>query len=127
MVNITEINIIDATRSDLKALRNFPPKGKFSSFVVVPTGNLHDSGYEAMKFILLNRDKIVGVVSGCSDVIHLNGIGGYGKIGASADRIKPIAWHVDCLPGSGCLHFWCNKYLSIDEFIGSDFCVYVEG
>lgn len=126
MVNLEALNIETLTKEDLLSLSNSPPKGKFTDFVVVPTGGIHDSGFECMKFILLNRGTVVGVVSGCSDVIHLNGIGGFGRTGSYTGNQKPISWHIDCLPSSGCLRFWCNKKLSTDEFVGSDFCVYVE-
>lgn len=69
----------DYTLEELRAIENFGENEEFSAFVIVPMEELHDSGYRCMKFILERDGDIVGAVSGWSDVVHVNGIGGYGE------------------------------------------------
>ena len=62
------------------------PTGKllFHSFVIIPVErdgeiDLHDSGWGCMEFCLVNNDlEPIGKVGGGSDVVNLDGIGGYG-------------------------------------------------
>ena len=85
-----------------------------------------------MKFALINHGEIVGCVGGGSDVIHLNGIGGYGKYdnddyieARKNNTVKRIDWRIDCLP-NGLLRLFCSHKLDIDELILSDFNLYVK-
>lgn len=97
--------------------------------VIIPTNELHDSGFGCMKFALLNNRNIVGCVGGYSDVIHLNGIGGYGKYGDVAyktNMTKRIAWSIDCLP-NGLIRLFCCHKLDLDKIICSDFNLYIKG
>ena len=119
-------SIYDYTLKELRKIENFMNETIFDSFVILPEKSKHDSGFQCMSFILLNKDKIVGKVCGRSDVLHLNGIGGYGK-----DILNPfnkrIDWNIDCLPKSKLLRFWSFQYnLSCDEIGLSDFSIYVE-
>lgn len=88
-------------------------KSKFSWFdsYYMPQG-LHDSGYRCMDFVACKKGKPICRLSGCSDVVHLNGIGGYGKPGnrvAPNDKVDRIDWNIDCLRESGFLHLWAGN------------------
>lgn len=104
--------------------------GVFKGFIIVPTGDLHDSGFGCMKFVLTLHDDIVGAVGGWCDVVHLNGIGGYGlgfRRTLTVGEVPPVDWSIDLLPGSGCLRVFSSHKLVLDDFIGSDFIVYDGG
>lgn len=46
-----------------------------------------------------------------SDVLALNGIGGYGEdVNAPPQR---IAWQLDCLPQNKYIRLWCNKKIQL--------------
>lgn len=88
---------------------------KCSGLVILPNRQKHDSGYRCMAFVLLkDNQRPIGIVAGCSDVIHLDGIGGYGyqwlkRFGKWPDSIPPRAWEIDCLPRSGLLRLWARS------------------
>lgn len=119
-----DTNVNHYTKKELAAIENFMPQEIFNAVVIVPTGKNHDSGFGAMKFILCRNFKIVGCVSGWSDVLHINGIGGYGK--EDLNMQKRVAWCIDCLPKSKCVRLFCfDHFLDIDDEIYSDFSLYV--
>lgn len=124
------MNVHDYTKSDFLKMENFLPKKPFNEVVIVPTRKMHESGYESMKFILASGSEIVGVVSGWSDVMHLNGIGGYGRDITTAlktRKVDLVGWRIDCLHKSHCVRLFTDKQLELDEgFIGSDFIFYVK-
>lgn len=127
---------MDAYKMSLEELREVPyiePNAnlKIGGIVIVPLEEVHDSGYACLKFVLLKAGgEIIGAVGGCSDVIHINGIGGYGDYQTCEESIKTgkidvAAWSLDCLPISGCLRlFIASGSMRIPEFICSDFDVY---
>ena len=122
-------DIMHMTREEFLAIENFGEHEKFEALIIVPTDELHDSGWRTMKFILVRENEIVGAVSGYSDVININGIGGYGKDYKEAlrtQKVPVIGWKIDCLPVSGCLSLWCGKLCSAAGWIGSDFEFFVE-
>jgi len=121
---MAEKDITQYTKKEFLEMENFGPTGPFDSVIIVPTRKMHESGYRCMKFVLVRHGEIVGVVSGWSDVVHINGIGGYGKDFSNAIRqqsVKPVGWAVDCLPKSGLLRIFCQHECDVDGFIGSDF------
>jgi len=74
-------------------------------------GHIHDSGYRVMDFVAIKKRKPICLLSGCSDVIHIDGIGGFGKdwlekYGDVPDKIPPSGWSIDCLAKSGLLRIW---------------------
>jgi hypothetical protein len=91
---------------------------KCSSLIVIPGGGkkkeLHDSGYRTMSFVATDEnDMPITQLSGCSDVISLDGIGGYGyrwleKHGTVPKLVDVAGWAIDCLPVSGCLRLFCS-------------------
>lgn len=82
------------------------------SIIIIPTTKKHDSGFSCMEFILINKNgEPVYRTFGGSDVINIDGIGGYGDWNPDhgvPKSIKPVGWSIDCLP-CGYLRLWCNK------------------
>lgn len=126
-------NIQDMTLDELLAVpysKTFGKVGTFKGFIIVPTGELHDSGFGCMKFVLTHHNDIVGAVGGWCDVVSLNGIGGYGlgwRQSLTDRKVPVIDWSIDLLPKSGCLRVFSSHRLALDDFIGSDFRVYDGG
>ena len=122
---------INSTKEEFENLNYFKPIEEFNGIVIIPTNKLHESGFGCMKFALLNHSEVVGCVGGGSDVIHLNGIGGYGKYNMDFDKalktnmVKRIDWSIDCL-SNGLLRLFCSRKLEIEDFICSDFNLYVK-
>ena len=96
----------------------------FNSMVIIPMDYLHVSGYRCMDFVAVDRkDEPICRLSGCSDVIHLDGIGGYGKYYISGMNSRPIeGWNIDCLP-CGLLRIFCNGWIEAGDAL-SDFAIY---
>ena len=125
------INLEQCTKKDLLEIENYAPEEKFNGVVIVPTNNTHSSGWRSMKYILVNGERIVGSLGGGSDVLHINGIGGFGY-GADLDdsiksgTVKRVAYKIDCLNKSGCLRLFADHWLTLgDDYLGtSDFMVY---
>ena len=105
------------------------PSGEFNGCVIIPTGYKHDSGFNCMKFALTSHNDVVGCVGGGSDVINLNGIGGYGKYDEhyieriQTQKVDIVDWSIDCLP-NGLIRIFSSKPLSIDDIICSNFQLY---
>jgi len=81
---------------------------------------MHDSGYALLDFIAVEDSKPLCKLSGCSDVLHINGIGGYGRwSGSIPHTIKPIPWSIDCLPKSGLLRLFCGRTIICGSALSS--------
>ena len=122
MKDAIKVKIIEMTKEELLELKNFRTKKLFSSIIIVPTGEIHESGYMCMKYILCNNymDEIVGVVGGYCDVMHINGIMAYKK--------EAHSWSIDCLPKSGCLRIFSHSELELPDYeTYSDFMFWVKG
>lgn len=125
-------NILDMSKEELLAIENFGSNVEFDGFVIVPTSGIHESLFGCMKFILLDKEmNIVGSVGGYSDVIHFNGIGGYGEYDddystrVRTGLVPAVGYRIDCLPKSGCLRVFAHgTKFKTDGFGGSDFCFY---
>ena len=120
----------NSTREEFENLECFAPTGEFNGIIIIPTNEMHESGYMCMKFALMDHWEVVGCVGGGSDVIHLNGIGGYGKYEDYHEALKTgltkrVNWSIDCLP-NGLIRLFCSKKLELDEIICSDFNLYVK-
>ena len=118
---------LNSTKEDFEKLEFQKPTGHFNSFVIIPTGELHDSGYGCMKFALFCGKEYVGCVGGYSDVIHFNGIGGYGLKWREVPKEIPVVdFCMDLLP-NGLFRVFSQKcYLFIDSLICSDFSIYAQ-
>ena len=113
---MTEINkhFSDWTQEELKAL---PFRGDYDtpvecdSLIILPTRRKHSSGFRCMDFVAVKGNTPICRVSGYSDVLHIDGIGGIGIWkGSIPDLIKAKGWSIDCLQKSGLLRLFSAKY-----------------
>ena len=71
----------DYTRKEFEAL---PFRGDYDtpvecdSLIILPTQHKHSSGWLCMDFVAVKGNTPICRISGCSDVLHLDGIDGYG-------------------------------------------------
>ena len=89
------------------------PLEPFDSLVIIPTYKKHDSGFQIMDFVPCNskHEPICRIHRG-SDVIHIDGLGGYGEWAGNVPKTRPIeAWSIDCLP-CGYLRLFCRGRIS---------------
>jgi len=98
--------------------------GKFDSLIILPKKNIHDSGFSCMDFVAVLDGKPKCLLAGGSDIIHLGGIGGYGynwleKFETIPDKVKPVAWSIDCLKKSKLLRLFTNKRLRAGAGVSS--------
>ena len=98
--------------------------GLFNSLVIIPMDYLHDSGYKCMDFVAVdNNNEPICRLSGCSDVLHLDGIGGYGQFIEELAKNRPIeGWSIDCLP-CGLLRIFCSGWIEAGSAV-SDFEIF---
>lgn len=120
------------TRKEFEALPRADWKndvGEVDSLIILPTRRKHDSGFRCMEFVTIQKSKPTYIVSGCSDVIHLAGIGGH-NVGEhnfdkkileriSTNTCPRVSWSIDCLPVSGLLRLFCDKHLYIGLSLSS--------
>lgn len=113
------MNIENMTRKDFNALplrKNWNVDFICDSMVILPLRTKHDSGFRCMDFVACIKNEAICRLSGCSDVIHIGGIGGFGhdwlnKYKTVPRMIPPAGWSIDCLPKSGLLRLFCDKDL----------------
>lgn len=99
--------------------------GEFNSLVIIPQDYPHDSGWMCMDFVAVSKEgEPICKLSGCSDVLNLDGIGGYGRDDFMFNHIKPKGWCIDCLP-CGYLRLFSNSVLTVGPAL-SNFAVYAE-
>ena len=124
---IKELNVFDMKKSDFK---NVPYVDAFKtsiepfdSLVIIPTRHKHESGWLCMEFVACKRGEPVCRLSGRSDVINIDGIGGYGLTkNFNLGMVEVKGWSIDCLP-CGYLNLWCNKMLEVGSTL-SNFEIY---
>lgn len=143
------MSILDMTKEDFDAVprldsytdwEKLAPNGhlEFGSFVIIPVYNedgtidIHDSGWGCMEFCLIDRNnEPIGKVGGGSDVVNLDGIGGYGDnwLRFTDDLPRTIrvhGWSIDLLP-CGYLNVWTRRTLYIKHgIVCSSFEVFSE-
>lgn len=122
----------DITLKEFQDMKCFGQTETFNSVIIVPTKEIHDSGYRCMKFVLVRGREIVGCVGGYSDVVHPNGIGNMGLYPNfnmySQGFIPVMDMSIDCLKESGCVRLMFGRNaLKCEEFILSDFLFYLTG
>jgi len=113
---------MDIDKMTRKQFDAVPFRGRFLApvecdcLVVLPcrAANMHASGYRCMDFVAVRKKKAICRLSGCSDVIHIDGIGGYGEdwlrqYGTVPHMIPVRSWNIDCLAKSGLLRIWCSE------------------
>lgn len=121
LLNLTREKVADI----LKEKYEFHPYDRFKSMIIVPNGEIHDSEWQCMSFIFLDeKDEVKGVAGGYSDVVHMDGIGGYGIDEIWSRSVPPKGWTIDCLP-CGYLRLWSKGLMTIvDAYVLSSFEVY---
>jgi hypothetical protein len=98
--------------------------GLIEGLIIIPTDKLHESGYRLMEFVTIQDGVPTYRVSGCSDALHLGGIGGYNigryncdnmNILIHREKMPRLAWQIDCLPISGLVRLFCGKKMYLGE------------
>jgi len=129
-------SITKMTRKDFDAVSYIDSLDRaninFDSIVILPQRHRHDSGYRCIDFVACKKDTAICRLSGCSDVLHINGIGGFGYKWSEdglgvPNKIRPIDWNIDCLPVSGLLRLFLGNsdmILITDGMALSSFCIY---
>lgn len=105
------------TRKEFEALplrKNWQEEILCDHLIILPTRRMHDSNFRCMDFVAVSEHKMVRL-SGCSDVMHIDGIGGFGynwleKYNKCPDSVHPIGWSIDCLKTSGLLRIFASSY-----------------
>ena len=95
--------------------------GEFNALVIIPQDYAHDSGWMCMDFVAVNKaGEPICKLAGCSDVLHLDGIGGYGnwRVGEFPSRIEPKGWSIDCLP-CGYLRLFSRSTMTAGAALGN--------
>ena len=87
----------------------------FDSLVILPgkAKDVHNSGYRCMSFIAVQEDTPLYRLSGCSDAVHIDGIGGMRRL------LSSVYWTIDCLSKSGLLRIWPNVKMSCGPSLSS--------
>lgn len=103
---------------------------EFDSIIIVPEKHKHDSGYMCMSFAGVQGCMAVCLMGGSSDVLHLDGIGGYGDwwkgTGSKVpEKVQPKAWCIDCLPCGYLRVFVPQGKITIGNML-SDFDIYAQ-
>ena len=98
------------------------------SILIIPTGKLHESGFGIMHMFGVVDNDIKYFIDRGTDVIHLDGISGYGiyptdwKENLELQKSPNSQWHIDCLP-CGILRIFCSGRIKIGGGF-SDFEIY---
>lgn len=99
------MNVFDMTKEDFEKVpkrgRWSKDIGEFTALVIIPQDYAHDSGWMCMDFVAVNKEgEPICRFSGYSDMLNLDGIGGYGnwRPRQLPNRIEPKGWSIDCLP-----------------------------
>jgi hypothetical protein len=94
--------------------------GEFDSLIILPTKHLHDSGFWCMDFVAVKGNEPFCRLSGCSDVIQIDGIGGYGEWKQNVPTvIPPKGWSIDCLKKSKLLRVFSDGKLKAGRALSS--------
>ena len=114
------------TLKELQDIENFGKNEIFDSMILVPSNEIHDSGFRCIKGILVRNGGIVGAVSGWSDVVNPNGIENsrqdlswYEK-----DCVPYMGLSIDCLVKSKCMRLIMRKPCVMEDLICSNMCFY---
>jgi len=119
------MNILDMTKKDFHSLPYCTDRKQlFDSVVLIPTSEVHNSGFKCFKFIGVVKEEAICVIGKGSDVLHIDGIGGRDVSGNFQEFVKRRSWRIDILP-CGYLRLFCyGSKIVIDEIVLSDFEVW---
>ena len=119
------MNVFDMKKEDFE---NVPARGgfqmdigEFHALVIIPQDYAHDSGWMCMDFVAVDKEgEPICKLSGCSDVLNLDGIGGYGdwRPGVLPHFIEPKGWSIDCLP-CGYLRLFSRRTMTAGAALSS--------
>lgn len=119
------MNVYTMTKEDFQSVPERPhfdsPVPPFFSLVIIPQEEMHDSGFRCMDYVAVARSgEPIMRLSGFSDVLEIDGIGGYGEWnGKNLPLSRPIqGWKIDCLP-CGYLRLFCNGRIKAGAGISS--------
>lgn len=111
-----KLNIMTMKKKDFEKipLKDWNEEVIVDNVIIVPSRVKHDSGYLCMSFVGCVGNEPVIRTANCSDVLHIDGTGGYGDwwkgINSKIpESIKPKGWKIDCLP-CGLLRIFCTSY-----------------
>lgn len=98
--------------------------GELDSLIILPTRHIHDSGYRCLDFVAVRDNKPLCRLSGCSDVVHIEGIGGFGfnwrnRYGTYPKLIPPTEWSIDCLAVSGLFRLFTRGKIKTGDALSS--------
>ena len=129
-MNIEQMTITDFKNLPLLSDKESKDSLIFDSIVILPTQKRHSSSYRCMDFVGVRDNEAICRLSGCSDVLHIDGIGGFGihklDFGTSLPKELPIRdWNIDCLAGSGLLRLFSHRYrIQVDRFAVSSYEIF---
>ena len=114
--NIRRVNMQDIMKMTKKEFNEIPIQRNdeiwFNGFIAVPMRLKHNSGWQAMKFVLLQDRTIVSCIGGASDNIIL----------------CTHNWYIDCLPKSKLLRFYNFRRFNVSDIsCFSDFILLTKG
>ena len=96
---------------------------EFNSLVILPLRKIHDSGFRCMDFVAVLKNEPICRLSGWSDIIHLDGIGGLGYRWSDnnkvPDKVPPSGWNIDCLHTIGLLRLFTHYKLIAGQALSS--------
>lgn len=129
MKHVTEFSAGIPVDSPIKELRLLPHREwledieGITSILIMPQTKkygLHDSGYRCMDFAACHYETAHCLLSGCSDVINLGGIGGFNNPNWLQDHETFAGnWSIDCLPNNGLLRIFAHKEIRVGVAISS--------
>ena len=98
--------------------------GEFDSLIILPLKRRHDSGYRLLDFVAVKKGEPICLLSGCSDVIHIEGIAGFGfdwlrRYNECPKLVPPTEWSIDCLPVSGLFRMFCRGKMKAGTALSS--------
>lgn len=101
----------------------------FDSLVILPQRRMHDSGYRRMSFVACKGDTPIVKLGGGSDVIHIDGIGGFGykwneRFGVCPQTVPPVSWSIDCLKTSRLMRLFSHGNLIAEGSCFSSFEIF---
>ena len=84
------------------------------NIIILPSRRMHDSGFRCLDFVAVTETDMIRL-SGCSDVVHVEGIGGFGyqwleRFKKVPTSVHPVGWCFDCLKVSGLLRLFAHGY-----------------
>lgn len=122
------MHVVNMTKKDFDDMpwSEPPTRKRFSFLVIIPTGELHDSGYGCMTFVAVDKNgEPICKFGGNSDVVHINGMLGIGEWrGEIPKEIKPESWSIDMLPCGYIRLFPRSDMYFTAPYIVSDFEIY---